>query len=314
MISLVSGGAGFIGSHLCDFLISQEHQVICLDNLITGHLENIRSLLENPAFQFINTDITQPLPTSLPKVDWIFHLASPASPNTYIKYSFQTIFANTQGTYQLLEYARQNQCKFLFASTSEIYGSPLVHPQPESYWGNVHSYGPRACYDESKRLGESLIYEFISKFNVDARIIRIFNTYGPRLNESDGRVVSNFIVQALKSIPISIYGDGSQTRSFCYISDLISGIWAAMRLPKTQGEIFNLGNPTEISIKNFAQLVLKLVENTQSKIIFKPLPIDDPICRKPDIAKANRQLNWEPSCALEKGLIHTIQWYKSRVS
>jgi nucleoside-diphosphate-sugar epimerase len=313
MRSIVTGGAGFVGSHLCDFLMDQGHQVLCLDNLITGKRENISPLLKNPRFKFIRHDVSRPLPKGLARPDYVFHLASPASPVGYAMHSLETIRTNTLGTQNMLEFARKTGSRFLLASTSEVYGSPAVHPQKETYWGNVNSFGPRSCYDESKRLAETLVYEYLHKFKVNARVVRIFNTYGPRLNENDGRVVSNFIVQTLKGIPLTIYGDGSQTRSFCYVSDLVQGLWKANSTAQTRGEIFNLGNPVETTILKFAKVVLDCCGPSNPKIIRKPLPQDDPTRRKPDISKAKRCLGWEPKVSLREGLGRTIEWYRGRI-
>jgi nucleoside-diphosphate-sugar epimerase len=325
--SVVTGGAGFVGSHLCDFLLAQGHHVTCVDNLITGKVENIAHLRRNPLFRFIKHDVIKGLPRllrvrdshrTIPRIfpssaDYIFHLASPASPVGYMKNSIQTILTNSMGSLQLLEYCKKRNTKFLFASTSEVYGNPSVHPQVETYWGNVNSFGPRSCYDESKRLGEAIVYEYIHKFKVNARIIRIFNTYGPRLNENDGRVVSNLITQALNGESLTLYGDGSQTRSFCFVSDLVRGIWAAISRENTMGEIFNLGNPHETTIKNFAKTVLELCGKPGAKVIRKPLPTDDPIRRKPNISKAKRVLGWEPHVSLKEGLKQTIEYYRGRI-
>ena len=311
MRSIVTGGSGFVGSHLCDKLIGLGHEVLCVDNLITGRLENISHLRSHKSFKFLKHDVTRPLKNA--KADFIFHLASPASPVGYMKYSIETILTNSIGTQKTLELAQKTKARFLFASTSEIYGDPKIHPQIESYWGNVNSFGPRSCYDESKRLGEALVYEYLHKFKVDARIVRIFNTYGPRLNESDGRVVSNFITQALRGRPLTIYGKGSQTRSFCYVSDLVEGLIKAASLPKTRGEVINLGNPQETTILRFARLTLDLCRYPGGKIIQKPLPQDDPIRRKPDISKAKRLLRWEPKVSLEDGLRPTIAWYRGKI-
>ena len=313
MRSIVTGGAGFVGSHLCDFLIARGHRVLCLDNLITGKRENISHLLKHPRFRFIRHDVTHPLPPGLPRPDYLFHLASPASPVGYAKHSLETIQTNTIGTQKLLEYVRKTKARFLLASTSEVYGSPAVHPQPETYWGNVNSFGPRSCYDESKRLGETLVYEYLHKFKVNARIVRIFNTYGPRLNEADGRVVSNFITQALKGNPLTVYGDGRQTRSFCYVSDLVQGLWKANSTVGTRGGVFNLGNPNETTILKFAKVVLDLCGHPDARIVRKPLPQDDPTRRKPDISKAKRFLGWEPKVTLREGLERTIEWYRGRI-
>ncbi len=310
--SIVTGGAGFVGSHLSDFLIARGHQVTCLDNLITGKKENIAHLLSNKNFKFIKTDVSRTLPI-LPKAQYVFHLASPASPVGYQTYSIETILTNSIGTQRLLDYCRKSKAKFLFASTSEVYGDPKVHPQKESYWGNVNSFGPRSCYDESKRLGEALVYEYIHKFKVDGRLVRIFNTYGPRLNEEDGRVVSNFITQALTGKAVTIYGSGTQTRSFCYVSDLVDGLWRAISKSATRGNVFNLGNPAETTIRQFAANVLKLCAGPNVKIVRKPLPQDDPIRRKPDISKAKKTLGWSPRVSLNEGLGLTIDWYRGRI-
>jgi len=310
--SIVTGGAGFVGSHLCDYLVAQGHRVTCLDNLITGKLENLSGLKRTRAFHFIRHDVAKPLP-ALPRADFVFHLASPASPVGYMKHSIETILTNSLGTQRLLEYCRKTKAKFLFASTSEVYGSPKVHPQVESYWGNVNSFGPRSCYDESKRLGEALVYEYHHKYGVNARLVRIFNTYGPRLNENDGRVVSNLITQALKDKPLTIYGDGSQTRSFCFVSDLVQGLWKALFRAGTAGDVFNLGNPQETTILQFAGVVKDLCGKQGTKIVRKPLPQDDPIRRKPDISKARKKLGWEPRVPLKEGLRRTIEWYRGRI-
>jgi UDP-glucuronate decarboxylase len=328
--SVVTGGAGFVGSHLCDFLIAKGHHVVCVDNLVTGKLENIAHLRRHPQFRFIQKDIirglprfmglprflrdvTRGFPRFLPKADYVFHLASPASPVGYMTHSIATILTNSFGTYRLLEYCKRKKAKFLFASTSEVYGNPTVHPQVETYWGNVNSFGPRSCYDESKRLGEALVYEYHHKYGVNARMVRIFNTYGPRLNENDGRVVSNLINQALRGKPLTVYGDGSQTRSFCYVADLVEGLWKAISMPRTEGDVFNLGNPQEISILKFTEVVQELCGRPHAKIERKPLPQDDPIKRKPDITKAKKVLDWEPKVSLKEGLGRTIEYYRGRM-
>jgi nucleoside-diphosphate-sugar epimerase len=310
--SIVTGGAGFVGSHLCDFLVARGHSVTCLDNLITGSKDNIAQLLRHPRFRFIRHDVTRPLPGKVGKAHFVFHLASPASPVGYMTHSVQTILTNSLGTRNLLDHSRKSRGRFLFASTSEIYGDPKVHPQTESYWGNVNSFGPRSCYDESKRLGEALVYEYLHKLKVDARIVRIFNTYGPRLNESDGRVVSNFINQALEGKALTIYGNGSQTRSFCYVSDLVEGIWRAASKAGTKGGVFNLGNPNETTVRQLAKTIVALCDKTGARIVRKPLPQDDPTRRKPDISRAKRQLGWKPVISLKEGLGRTIDWYAGR--
>jgi nucleoside-diphosphate-sugar epimerase len=309
--AVVTGGAGFIGSHLCDLLIDKGYQVICIDNLITGSLKNVSHLLDNKKFEFIKADVVKEK-LSIRKVDFIFHFASPASPVDYQKYPEETALVNSQGTINVLTLARTNKSRFLFASTSEVYGDPLEHPQKETYWGNVNSFGPRSCYDEGKRFGEAITYVYIKKYGVDARIIRIFNTYGPRMQRDDGRVISNFINQALDDEPLTIYGDGSQTRSFCYISDLVDGILRVMFSGRTKGEIFNLGNLQEYKIIDLAKKIKKLTDSN-SKIIFKHLPQDDPLRRRPDISKVKRILGWEPKVGVDEGLKRTIEYYKSLV-
>lgn len=306
---LIAGGAGFIGSHLSDYLIEKGYFIYCLDNLITGSEKNIKHLLSNNNFVFLQNDITKDLPEGL-AVDYIFDLASPASPVDYQSYPEETAITNSFGTYNLLKLAVKNKAKFLVASTSEIYGDPLEHPQKETYWGNVNSFGPRSCYDESKRFAESLVYIFINKYDLDARIIRIFNTYGPRMQKDDGRVVSNFINQAIEGIPLTVYGEGGQTRSFCYVSDLVEGIYKAMFEKNTKGGVFNLGNPDEYTILDFAKRILKLT-GSKSEIVYKPLPKDDPTKRKPDISKAKSVLGWKPKVGIDDGLKKTIEYYLS---
>jgi nucleoside-diphosphate-sugar epimerase len=310
---LVTGGAGFVGSHLCDALIAKGHHVTVLDNLVTGKTENLAQLQKSPRFRFVKADVTKPLSSNLGRFDCIYHLASPASPVGYMEHSMETILANSLGTYQLLDACRRQGAKFLFASTSEVYGDPEEHPQKETYWGHVNSYGPRSCYDESKRLGEAVLYESIRKWNVDARIVRIFNTYGPRLNENDGRVVSNFITQGLLGKSLTLYGDGRQTRSFCYVSDLVDGLVRAMEKPKTKGGVFNMGNPQEISIHLFATTVLDLLGRPRTAIKNKPMPPDDPTRRRPDIHRASKVLGWRPRISLVQGLSLTIDYYRSRM-
>lgn len=306
---LVTGGAGFIGSHLCKNLLNNGDKVICIDNLLTGDLKNLTSIKSNSNFQFVEHDVVSPLLLK-EKIDQIYHLASPASPIDYQNHPLETLLTNSQGTYNLLELAKQNKARFLLASTSEIYGDPKEHPQKENYWGNVNSFGPRSCYDEAKRFAESLCYTYLHKFNADIRIIRIFNTYGPNMQKDDGRVISNFINQAIKSQPVTIYGKGSQTRSFCYVDDLVNGIIKTMEKPDIKGEIINLGNPDEYTILEIANAIIKLT-GSKSKIIFKPLPEDDPTRRKPDISKAKKLLNWEPKVTLQEGLLKTIDYFKS---
>jgi len=310
---LVTGGAGFVGSHLTDELLKRGHRVTVLDNLVTGKRENLSQNAGNLRFRFVKADVSKPLPRILGPHDRVFHLASPASPVGYMRHSIETILTNSVGTYHLLAYCRDHKARFLFASTSEVYGNPSVHPQKETYWGNVNSFGPRSCYDESKRLGEALVYESLRKWKVDARLVRIFNTYGPRLNENDGRVVSNFIVQGLRGEKLTIYGDGSQTRSFCYVSDLVDGLIRAMEKPHTRGGVFNLGNPQETPIGRFARVVLKHLGLPLSYREHRPLPQDDPVRRRPDITRARTTLGWRPQISLEEGLGRTIEWYRGRI-
>ena len=304
---LVTGGAGFIGSHLIDRLMKQGHDVICLDNFFTGHKRNILHWLDNPYFELIRHDITEPIRL---EVDRIYHLACPASPVHYQYNPVKTIKTNVMGTLNMLGLAKRVKARFLLASTSEVYGDPDVHPQPESYRGNVNCIGIRSCYDEGKRVAETLAFDYHRQNNVDIRIMRIFNTYGPRMFEHDGRVVSNFIVQALEGTPLTVYGDGSQTRSFCYVSDLVEGM---MRLMNGEhiGPI-NIGNPGEYTILQLAETIQKMI-NPDAKLAFKPLPQDDPKQRQPDITKAKNLLGWEPKINLEEGLRLTIEDFRSRL-
>lgn len=305
---LVTGGAGFIGSHLIDRLMEQGNEVICLDNFYTGHKRNILKWLDHPYFELIRHDITEPIRL---EVDQVYHLACPASPVHYQFNPVKTIKTNVLGTLYMLGLAKRVKARFLLASTSEVYGDPDVHPQPEEYRGNVNCIGIRSCYDEGKRVAETLSFEYYREHNVDIRVARIFNTYGPRMLENDGRVVSNFIVQALKGIPITVYGDGSQTRSFCYVSDLVEGLIRLMN-----GEHIgplNLGNPGEYSILELAQKIQQRI-NPNAEIIFKPLPEDDPKQRQPDITKAKTWLGWEPTIPLAEGLEMTIDDFRQRVN
>lgn len=313
--ALVTGGAGFIGSHLCKALVEKGYNVICVDNLLTGNKRNIAPLVDNERFTFIQknilvSDFASQLADRISDVGvtHIFHLASPASPVQYQDHPIETIQVNTQGTYTMLQLARKLPARFLFASTSEVYGNPGEHPQKESYWGNVNSFGARSCYDESKRCGEAYVYTFLTKFNVDARIVRIFNTYGPNMEKDDGRVVSNFINQAIRDKPITVYGDGSQTRSFCYVSDLVDGIIRAMETD-VRGEVINLGNPDERSVKDIAQLIQHMT-GSRSSIVTQDLPVDDPTRRQPDISKARTLLGWEPKVGLDEGLKKTIEYFR----
>jgi len=304
---LVTGGAGFIGSHLCEFLLNKGYEVICVDNFFTGSKDNILHLLNNHRFEVIRHDIINPLYV---EVDEIYHLATPASPIHYQYNPIKTIKTNVIGSINILGLARRVKAKVLLASTSEVYGDPLIHPQPETYWGNVNPIGPRSCYDEGKRCAESLFINYYSQNNVKIKIIRIFNTYGPRMLLNDGRVVSNFIVQALLNKPLTVYGDGQQTRSFQYISDLISGMVKIMEeTPDNFTGPVNIGNPKEFKIIELAELVLKLT-NSKSKITFKPKPIDDPTQRCPDISLIKKIIDWEPKVPLEEGLKLTIEYFK----
>ncbi|MDJ0845237.1 UDP-glucuronic acid decarboxylase family protein [Crocosphaera sp.] len=305
---LVTGGAGFIGSHLIDRLMAQGHEVLCLDNFYTGHKRNILKWLDHPYFELVRHDITEPIRL---EVDQIYHLACPASPIHYQYNPVKTIKVNVLGTLYMLGLAKRVNARLLLASTSEVYGDPDVHPQPEEYRGNVSCTGLRACYDEGKRVAETLAFEYHREHKTDIRVARIFNTYGPRMLENDGRVVSNFIVQALKGIPLTVYGDGSQTRSFCYVSDLVEGL---MRLMNGDyiGPV-NLGNPGEYTILELAQMIQGMV-NPDAELVYKPLPQDDPKQRQPDITKAKTYLDWEPTIPLKEGLELAIKDFRERVS
>jgi len=307
---VVTGGAGFIGSHLCARLLQEGHNVLCVDTMLTGSQKNIAALHNHPQFTFLQHDVTQPFPFPF-EAGAIFHLASPASPVGYMEHPLETILVNSQGTYQMLEQARRQNAMFLMTSTSEVYGDPLVHPQPEDYWGNVNPVGPRACYDESKRLGETLTMEYYRQYQTNIRIVRIFNTYGPNSQFNDGRMIPNFITQALQNKPLTIYGDGGITRSICYVSDLIQGLVLAMFRPYTTGEVFNLGSTEEHTVLDFAHTIIRLC-NASSSIIFEPNRIDDPERRRPDISKAQRVLGWQPEVHLKDGLQRTIEWFSSQ--
>lgn len=312
MHALVTGGSGFIGSHLCVALLDRGYRVTCVDNFATGTSRNTEALRSNRDFTLLEHDVVEPLPDEIAP-DVIFHLASPASVPDYLARPLETLAVNSEGTQRMLELARRHNAKFLFSSTSEIYGDPLVHPQPESYWGNVGTLGPRACYDEAKRFGEALVMAYVRVHRVDARLVRIFNTYGPHSRPDDGRIVPNFVMQALRHEPITIYGSGAQTRSFCYVADLVDGLLAAMFSSDTQGEVFNLGNPEEYTVTEFAHLIARRV-GSDAGVIHCPLPIDDPTRRCPDIAKARRVLKWKPVVDLEAGMDHTIQWFREVLS
>lgn len=305
--TLITGGAGFIGSHLCEKLLGDGHKVICVDDICTGSRENIAHLLANVNFTYIEHDITRPLKVG-GNIDHLFHLASPASPVDYQRLPIETLLTGSSGTHNALELAKEKGATFLLTSSSEVYGDPMVHPQREDYLGNVNPVGPRSCYDEAKRFAEALTMAYYRKHAMDVRIVRIFNTYGPRMRKDDGRAIPNFIAQALANEPITIYGDGSQTRSFCYISDMVDSICKTIFSDKAKGEIINLGNPDEITILELAKRVKKLTESS-SQIIFKELPIDDPRRRCPEISKARKILNWAPKVNLDAGLSKTIEWY-----
>ena len=305
---LVTGGAGFIGSHLIDRLMEQGHEVLCLDNFYTGSKQNILKWLDNPKFELVRHDITEPIRL---EVDQVYHLACPASPVHYQFNPVKTIKTNVMGTLNMLGLAKRVKARFLLASTSEVYGDPDVHPQSEEYRGNVNCIGPRSCYDEGKRVAETLAFEYYREHKVDIRVARIFNTFGPRMQEQDGRVVSNFIVQSIKGTPLTVYGDGSQTRSFCYVSDLVEGLMCLMN-----GDFIgpvNLGNPGEYTILELAQMIQGMI-NPDTELIYKPLPEDDPKQRQPDITRAQTYLNWEPKIPLKEGLEMTIKDFKSRVN
>ena len=305
---LVTGGAGFLGSHLCERLLKEGHEVICIDNLFTGRKSNIEHLLSNTRFEFVRHDVIDSFKF---EVDQIYNLACPASPPHYQYNPIKTIKTSVMGSINCLGLAKRVKARVFQASTSEIYGDPQVHPQPESYWGNVNPIGRRSCYDEGKRCAETLFFDYHRENRVDIRVVRIFNTYGPRMHEADGRVVSNFIVQALRGEDLTIYGDGTQTRSFCYVDDLIDGFLRFMAQTETVGPL-NLGNPGEFTMRQLAELTLKLVGG-KSKIVHKPLPADDPRQRRPDITLARQILKWEPAVPLEEGLKRTIAYFRGRV-
>ena len=303
---LVTGGAGFVGSHLMDRLIDQGHEVLCADNLFTGTTRNIDHLHNHPRFEFMRHDVTFPLYV---EVDEIYNLACPASPIHYQHDPVQTTKTSVHGAINMLGLAKRLKCKIFQASTSEVYGDPSVHPQPESYWGNVNPIGPRSCYDEGKRCAETLFFDYHRQFGLDIKVARIFNTYGPRMHPADGRVVSNFIVQALAGDPITLYGDGQQTRSFCFVDDLVEGFLRLMDQPADLPGPMNLGNPNEFTIRELAQEVLRQTGST-SELVTRPLPADDPKQRQPDITFAKAQMGWEPKIQLSEGLARTIAYFK----
>jgi nucleoside-diphosphate-sugar epimerase len=305
---LIAGGAGFLGSHLCEKFLKEKYVVICLDNLGSGRKENINEFIDNPNFKFIQANVSKDL-NKLEKVDLILHFASRASPNDYQENSFETIESNTIGTKNLLEKAKKDNATLLYASTSEIYGQAQNIPTPETYFGYVNCFGPRSCYDESKRLGETYCFEYLHKFDVDIRIVRIFNTYGPNMKFDDGRVVTNFTYQAMHNKPITIYGDGMQTRCFCYADDLIRGIYIYSQKDELKGEVINIGNTQEHTMIDLANKIINLT-HSKSKIIYSKLPKDDPIRRVPDISKAKKLLGWEPQYSFEEGLKKFIEAVK----
>ena len=304
---LVTGGAGFLGSHLCERLLDEGHYVICLDNYFTGQKRNIFHLMENKYFELIRHDLVNPI---FLEVDQIYNLACPASPIHYQYNPVKTIKTNVMGSINMLGLAKRVKAKILQASTSEIYGDPTVHPQKETYWGNVNTIGLRSCYDEGKRCAETLFFDYHRQNGVNIRVVRIFNTYGPRMHPNDGRVVSNFIIQSLRNEPITIFGDGTQTRSFCYVDDMIEGLIKMMNAPDDFIGPVNLGNPNENRIIDLAQLIIKLTQS-RSRIAFHPLPMDDPKRRQPDIGLAMERLGWEPKIHIEEGLLKTIQYFKA---
>lgn len=314
--ALIAGGAGFIGSHLCEKLLNKGHKVICVDNLITGEKGNIEKFNSNENFRFIEKNILDLNSSDVGEsLDFIYHLASPASPNknsprSYINFPIETLVSNSQGTHKLLEIAASKNSKFLYASSSEVYGDPQISPQAESYFGNVNPIGVRSVYDEGKRFGEAIAMAYFRKKGTDVRIIRIFNTYGPQMRADDGRVISNFINQALKNEPLTVYGNGSQTRSICFVDDLVEGLFLAMISDKTKGEVLNLGNPDEKTVLELANII-KDKTNSASSIVFETLPEDDPKKRKPDISKAKKILDWEPKVSIDQGLSETIKYFKS---
>jgi dTDP-glucose 4,6-dehydratase len=307
--AVITGGAGFLGSHLCDKLIENDIEVICIDNLLTGDVSNIEHLFGNEKFRFVKHDVTNFI--HVPgNVDYVLHFASPASPIDYLQLPIQTLKVGSLGTHKALGLAKEKGARFLLASTSEVYGDPAINPQHEEYWGNVNPVGPRGVYDEAKRFAEAMTMAYHRYHGVDTRIVRIFNTYGPRMRLNDGRALPAFVSQALRGEDITVFGDGSQTRSFCYVDDLIDGIYKLLM----SDEVYpvNIGNPDEVTIKQFAEEVLEIT-GSNSKIVYKELPIDDPKVRRPDISKAKRVLNWEPKVPRREGLIKTIEYFKSKI-
>jgi dTDP-glucose 4,6-dehydratase len=312
-VSVVTGGAGFLGSHLVDLLLTRGHKVIIIDNLITGSTDNIAHVAGHPDVKFIKQDVTEFIYLAGP-VNYVWHFASPASPIDYLELPIQTLKVGSLGTHKALGLAKAKGARFLITSTSEVYGDPLIHPQPESYWGNVNTIGPRGCYDESKRFAEALVMAYHREHGIDTRIVRIFNTYGPRMRIHDGRVVPAFVSQALTNKPITIFGDGTQTRSFCFVSDLIEGIYRLMMLDGTDAHMpTNIGNPHELTMLQFAQEIIRAT-GSKSKVVHRPLPQDDPKQRQPDITRAKKLLKWEPQVPLADGLKSTIAYFRTKVS
>jgi len=305
--SLVTGGAGFLGSHLCERLLQEGHKVVCVDNLLTGKLENIQSLMDRGDFQFIEHDVTRPFEVNVP-LDNVLHFASPASPMDYLELPIQTLKVGSLGTHNTVGLAKAKEARYLLASTSEVYGDPLVHPQPETYWGNVNPVGPRGVYDEAKRFAEAMVMAYHRFHGLETRIVRIFNTYGPRMRPKDGRVVPAFIQQALLGEPLTVFGDGSQTRSFCYVNDLVEGIWRLLN--SDTSDPVNIGNPHEMTILEFGRRIIEAT-NSKSEISFVELPVDDPKTRQPDITRAREILGWSPQVELQDGLGTTIDYFRS---
>ena len=306
--TLVTGGAGFLGSHLCEYLLNKGHEVVCMDNLITGSKDNI-SHIKSEQFQFVEHNVSEFINLE-GELDYILHIASPASPIDYLELSIQTLKVGAMGTHNALGLAKEKKAVFFLASTSEVYGDPLIHPQPEDYWGNVNPIGPRGVYDEAKRFAEAITMAYHRTHGINTKIIRIFNTYGPRMRINDGRAIPNFLKQALTGKDLTIYGDGSQTRSFCYVSDLVEGIYRL--LTSDQNNPINIGNPNEMTIKEMADKILQAT-NSESKITYVPLPEDDPKVRQPDITRAKKYLNWEPVVGLDEGLQSTLKYFKEQM-
>jgi len=305
---LITGGAGFLGSHICDYFLTKGHNVICVDNLITGNRANVQELRRNGSFKFIQSDVTKYIDVD-DRIDCVLHFASPASPIDYLRFQIQTLKAGALGTHNALGFAKANKARFFLASSSEVYGDPTVNPQPEEYWGNVNPVGPRGVYDEAKRFAEALTMAYARQHGIDVKIARIFNTYGPKMRKDDGRVVPTFILQALSNQPLTVFGNGSQTRSFCYVSDLVRGIYE-FAFSDVAGPL-NLGNPDEITILSLAREIVNIA-NSNSEITYKPLPEDDPKLRKPDITKARNLLGWQPKVTLKEGLQATIGWFSQQ--